>query len=71
MPHYRDRETGRFVSEETYTRSVSQGGERYDIELIEREKEERRQDRDDFPEADYGFDDYIYEGFEGEDADEY
>lgn len=42
---YRDRETGRFVSRETWTRSKSHGGTKFVREYIRRETAAEREER--------------------------
>lgn len=69
MPYYRDKETGEFVDEATYIRSIAHGGTRY--EEVEPETpeapdqiygsfEDLNFDPDDFPNID--FEEYFVDG---------
>jgi hypothetical protein len=73
MPHYRDTETGRFVSGRTYERAVSEGsGSQYRTEFGPKELEriaEQTPDAEDLEFTDEN--DLIDSGFEADEEDEY
>lgn len=74
MPHYRDSETGRFVSHNTYTSSVSQSGTRYNIEYSPKEIKKLAELAEKVPESeelDFFSDNYIDDGYEAPEESEY
>lgn len=65
MARYRDTETGRFVKEEVWERSVSAGGTRYVRETVHEAVQEIPEEFVDFA------DDYFDTGYEADEEAEY
>lgn len=71
---YRDSDTGRFVSESTYSRSVSHGGTRYHAEIASGETGKTistvpTEGEEEF--IDFESDDFFDSGYEADEEDEY
>ncbi|PWT73850.1 MAG: hypothetical protein C5B59_12360 [Bacteroidetes bacterium] len=67
MSKYRDSETGRFVSEETFNRSTSHGGTRY-YEVPEAAPPKPPED---VPEEFLEYEDLYFDGYEADEETEY